>query len=153
MTSFQPDHHHLAGSRPTPQSPPREFMRSLNILVGAMAGALVILGVVLIVIGAELATPEIWMLALVVAATVLAWGALLVLPRGRGQASPRLALQATVMLRVAVLEAPAILGFALAFVATPVNLLLYAPPAAFALLGIWLFARPGHVLNQVSGAA
>lgn len=150
MTSFSPDRH---GDTPEAEAH-RRLLQTLNILVGAMAGALVVMGAVLLAIEAELATPETWMLGLVVLATVAAWGAVLALPQRGGPDSALLAnVHTTVILRVALLEAPAILGFALAFVASPPNLLLYAIPAAFSLLGIALFARPRLVLQQLSAAA
>lgn len=150
MTSFSPDRH---GGTPEAEAH-RRALRTGNILVGAMALALVVLGAVLAMIGTELATPETWMLGLVVVATVAAWGAVLAPPQRRGPGSALLAnVHTTVVLRVALLEAPAILGFALAFLASPPNLLLYAVPAAFSLLGIALFARPRLVLEQLSAAA
>ncbi|WP_131105278.1 hypothetical protein [Ornithinimicrobium sufpigmenti] len=163
MTSFQPDRY-PASFDPRQEDIPAPLLRSLNIMVAAMATALVALGVVLAVIGGELVTPDLWMLALVALATVGAWGLVLVLPvrlprsnggdvRG-GPGSPHGAtVEAAVMVRVAVLEAPALLGIALAFLSHPVNLLVYAVPAAFSLLGIWLFARPRVVLERLSRGA
>ena len=49
--------------------------------------------------------------------------------------------QSLVILRAAILEAPAMLGLALAFVSQPMSLLPYLLPALFALAGLWLFAR------------
>ncbi|QFG69040.1 hypothetical protein [Ornithinimicrobium pratense] len=123
-------------------------------MVSAMAGALVVMGVVLVVLGGELVTPELWALGLVILATVAAWGVVLMLPARRGSSgSFGPALQAMVMLRVALLEAPAILGLILAFLNNPVNLLVYALPATFSLAGILLFARPRVVLNRLSAVA
>lgn len=161
MTSFRPDRH-PASFGPHPEDIPRPVLTSISIVVAALAGALVIMGIVLLLLGAELVTPEPWMLGLVAVATVIVWGLVLALPVGpsrsrqvgsgsTGSLGPRV--QATVMLRVALLEAPALLGFALAVLSAPVNLLVYALPAAFSLLGIWLFARPRVVLDRLSRAA
>lgn len=163
MTSFHPDRH-PASFGPHSEDIPRPVLTSISIVVAALAGALVAMGIVLVVLGAELVTPEPWMLGLVAVATVIAWGLVLALPvkpsstdSGQVGSGPTNSLaprvQATVMLRVALLEAPALLGFALAVLSAPVNLLVYALPAAFSLLGIWLFARPRVVLDRLSRAA
>jgi hypothetical protein len=122
----------------------------LTIMVAAMAGALVLLGAVLVIAGAQLAAPPLWMLLVVTVATAGAW-ALAVLPsasRSPGGGTP--ALQALVVTRAAALEAPALIGLALAFVAQPVNLTVYLLPALFALAGMWLFARPGAVRARLA---
>ena len=146
MTSSQPD-----PFAPDENGRPHPWVRSLNIIVGAMAASLVVLGVVLVVLGAELAAPEPWLLGLVTLATVGAWGAVLAMrpTRQPGPASVA-AVQTTVILRVALLEAPALLGLVLAFLADPLNLLLYVLPAVFSLAGIALFARPGVVIRQIN---
>jgi hypothetical protein len=151
MTNPQPDQQRLGPGAPEAGSP--QWRASMSIVVGAMAGSLVAMGAVLGLLGAELATPETWMLALVTLATVAAWAAVLLVLRPRGPGPSIAAAQTTVILRVAVLEAPALLGLVLAFLAEPTNLLLYLLPAAFSLLGIGLFARPQVVLDQLSRAA
>jgi hypothetical protein len=122
------------------------------LVVGSMATALVILGGVLVLIGAQLLTPPLWMLLVVLAATAGAWllvvaGPVPSLPDARtstaGVVTP------VVIMRAALLEAPAVLGLVLAFVSDPVNLTVYVVPALFAVAGMWLFARPGVVRSRV----
>lgn len=132
-------------SSPDPRAQP------LNIIVLAMAGSLVMLGIVLAVLGAELTVPETWMLLVVAVATLGAWALVLLLPTTppRPGGSVSAAVQTLTILRVAVLEAPAILGLALAFVSMPTNLTIYLLPALFSLGGIFLFARPSVVRDRV----
>jgi hypothetical protein len=128
--------------------PGRTSDQPINVVVGAMAAGLVLMGVVLALVGGRLVMPPAWMLAVVAAATVAAWAmvALGPAPRaGAGGAPPAGVLQSLVLLRAALLESPALVGLALGFVADPVNLTVYVLPAIFALGGLWLFARPGVV--------
>ena len=111
--------------------------QSLSIVVASMAGGLVMMGLVLVLLGAELVVPETWMLG-VLGAAVLASLAAVLLVRPRD-------VHSGVILRVALLEAPAIMGMALAFVSSPTNLVVYLLPAAFSLVAIWLYARPSVV--------
>ena len=122
----------------------------LTIMVASMAAAVVLLGVVLAVVGAELASPEPWMLLVVATATAGAWAftALRSVPRSPGGGAP--AVQSLVLLRSATLEAPALVGLALAFLSEPPNLTVYVLPALFSLAGMWLFARPGVVRARLA---
>lgn len=161
MTVFRPDDHtsHEPTGPTGPTDPAEEAGRrqvrlTMTIYVAAMAGALVIFGIVLSFISTDLSTPEWWMLAAVGGLTVAAWLAVLGIrpQRAQGTPLPQRAM-ATLILRVALLEAPAIVGLVLFFVSQPFNLLVYLLPALFSLAGIWLFARPGKVLDEVSRAS
>lgn len=138
-------------SQPGRAGGPTGPLQPVALLVSTMAGALVMIGVVLAILGAELVVPESWMLAVVAAATVVVWGLVLVIPvpRAQGGQSPAGLVQTMTVLRVSLLEAPAILGLALAFVSQPTNLTIYLLPALFALGGIVLFARPSVVRARV----
>ncbi|MFX0537795.1 hypothetical protein ACQBAT_10525 [Ornithinimicrobium sp. Y1847] len=125
--------------------------RSAGLVVATMAGALVIFGVMLAVLGAELATPEAWMLAAVAVFTLLSWGLVRFLPPPPG-APQAGAVMPLVVLRAAILEAPAMIGIGLAFAADPPNLLVYLLPAMFALAGLWMFARPSVVRSHLDKA-
>ena len=151
MSIFEPDDLRSAG----PARPPAGE-QALVILFGAMASALVVLGVILPLIGHELVVPDpIWTLVVVLAATAAAWGAVLILgvPRATTPASPAQRVQALMILRLAILEAPAIVGLAFSFVTGPPSLLVYVIPAMFALAGMWLLGRPSVVREAVSRAA
>lgn len=54
-------------AEPADESP----LRSMTIMVAAMAGGLVIMGVVLALVGARLETPEPWMLVVVAVVTLI----------------------------------------------------------------------------------
>lgn len=138
--------------RPDPSGTARhQTDRPLTIMVAAMAGGLVLLGVVLAVVGAELVTPPAWMLLVVAAATAGAWALAVLAPVPHAAATGAApALQSLVVLRAAVIEVPAIVGLALAFVAQPPNLTVFVLPALFALAGMWLFARPGAVRARLA---
>lgn len=153
MTSFPPDRSR-ARLDPGTEDLPTSVITTLNLMVAAMAGALVMLGLVLVLLGAELVTPDVWVLIVLGVVTAAAWGGAALLPVRRAPGTaPAHTLRATVMLRVALLEAPALLGVALALVGDPVSLLTYTLPAAFSLVGIWLFARPRAVLDRLNRAA
>jgi hypothetical protein len=122
----------------------------LGLLVGAMAGTLVLLGVVLAVIGAELLTPPAWMLLVVAAATAGAWTVAGLAPVRRPGAGGDGGLHPLVLVRAAVLEAPAFVGLALSFLSDPMNLTIYVLPALLAVAGLWLFARPGAVRARLA---
>jgi hypothetical protein len=147
-------HSPASPGRPGPPSD-----QTITMVVAAMAGGLVLMGVVLTLAGGRLVMPPAWMLAIVVAATAAAWTmvALGPLPRaGAGGAPPAGVLQSLVLLRAALLEGPALVGLALGFVADPTNLTVYVLPAIFALGGLWLFARPAavrHRLGRVPASA
>lgn len=130
-------------------------LRPLTILVSAMAGGLVMLAVVLALLGAQLETPETWMLLVVGVTTIGAWALALGSPVPKVAQSMPLAAQVRplVVLRAAVLEAPAIIGLVLAFMSQPINLLVYVLPALFSVAGLLLFARPSVVAQRVSRGA
>lgn len=134
-----------------PQSPSDGARRTLAVLVGSYALALVTLGVVLALLGAELASPPLWMVVTVLLATIAVWALAAVLPVSRAGSVASVTMRLTI-LRMALLEAPAILGFALAFVSSPTNLLIFVLPTIFALGGMWLLARPSVVLARVENA-
>lgn len=138
---------------PADRQPPSD--QPVTVLLAAMAGALVLLMVVLVLVGAELTAPPLWMLAVVAVATAGAWAAAVLAPVPRTQLrdSPSAgALLPVVMVRASGLEAPAVLGLVLAFVSEPTNLTIYLLPALFSLAGMWLFARPGAVRARLSRA-
>ncbi|OLT45012.1 hypothetical protein BJF86_10180 [Serinicoccus sp. CNJ-927] len=139
---------------PTGTSGAPTDLRPLTIMVGAMAGALVVIGVVLTFLGAEMAVPSTWVLLVVAAATLGAWALVLVMPPPRAPqgASLAAAVSPVVVFRAAVLEAPAIIGLMLFFIDGP-SLLIYALPAIFAIAGMVLFARPSVVARRLSRAA
>lgn len=151
MTTFRPDDPARPGD-PREDAARRRAQQALTVVVASMAGALVIIGVVLALIGAELATPEWWMLAVVGGASVVAW-VLAATVKAPQTSAPAVAAQTTTILRVAVLEFPALLGMVLAFLSDPFNLLVYLVPAVFSLVGIWLFARPSVVMDQIDRSA
>ena len=159
MTVFQPDDPRSSATSPGRTGPEdahaRAFDRVQGVMVAAMAAALVLMGIVLPIIGAELVTPDpLWPLWVVLAATVLSYALVLFLPAPRSpHGHPAAAAQTLLILRAAILEAPAILGFALSLITSPPSLLVYLLPAGFALAGIWLFARPSVVRARVSRAA
>ncbi|ANS80584.1 hypothetical protein SGUI_3188 [Serinicoccus hydrothermalis] len=139
----------LGGTNPAPAD-----LRPLAIMVGAMAGGLVLIGVILALIGGVLETPSTWALLVVAAATLAAWALVLVMPVPRpsdGIPSPA-AVSPVVVVRAAVLEAPAILGLVLFFIDRQ-TLLVYALPAVFSVAGMWLFARPSVVAQRISRGA
>lgn len=146
MTSFTPD-----GPSAHQTSGPRG-LDPMAIVVAAMAGALVMLGLILPIVGAEPVMPETWMLVAVGLATLAAWALVIFLPLPRRSPSREGLVQSLVILRAAILEAPAMLGLALAFVSQPMSLLPYLLPALFALAGLWLFARPSVVRARVDSA-
>ncbi|WP_151526267.1 hypothetical protein [Serinicoccus kebangsaanensis] len=129
-------------------------LRPLSIMVGAMAGGLVVMALVLWLIGADLEAPSAWTLLVVGVATVCAWALVLVMPVARGPGgTPTAALVTpTVVFRAAVLEAPAILGLILFFVDRQ-TLLIFALPALFSIAGMWLFARPTVVARRINRVA
>lgn len=130
----------------------RSSDQPLTMMVGAMAGGLVLLGVVLALTGARLESPPGWMLIVVLAATAAVWAVVVLgpVPRaGAGGAHPAGALQSLVLLRAALLEGPALVGLALGFVADPANLTIYVLPAIFALGGLWMFARPAAARRRL----
>ncbi|WP_298750334.1 hypothetical protein [uncultured Serinicoccus sp.] len=132
----------------------RDALRPLTIVVAAMGGGLVMLAVVLVLIGARLETPALWQLLVVGLATVGAWVLAVAAPIPRQSGMPLLAqVQPFVVLRAAVIEAPAMVGLVLAFVNQPMNLLVYLLPAVFSLAGLWLFARPSVVVRRLSRAS
>lgn len=133
----------------SPTDRPRE--QALLFVVSAMAGAVLLMGPVLLVLGAELVSPPLWMLLVVVVATAGAWAATLLLPAPAGLRDGDIdsVVHTLTLVRAALLEAPAMLALALAFVATPVNLTIYLVAALFALAGLWLFARPSAVRAQI----
>lgn len=125
--------------------------RALWFIVASMAFALVLFAVVLWLIGGELHTPPLWMLLVVVAATAAAWLLVVVspVPETGGSTSTMAVVQPVVLMRISLLEAPAIVALVLAFLAEPTNLTIYLVAALFALGGIWLFARPSVVRARV----
>ncbi|GAA4883354.1 hypothetical protein [Serinicoccus chungangensis] len=132
----------------------RQALRPLAVVVAAMAGGLVMLAVVLVLVGARLETPDTWQLVVVGLATLGSWGLALAAPLPRPSGPPTPAqVQTSVVLRAAILEAPAMIGLVLAFVSQPLNLLVYLLPALFSLGGLWLFARPSVVARRLSRAS
>jgi hypothetical protein len=128
--------------------------RAQTFLVAAMASGLVVIGLALTTLGAELTTPPGWMLGVLAAAVLGSWAlVVVVLVPGRPGAAATIPAQALLMVRLAVLEAPAFAGLALAFLAEPPNLSTYLLPATFSLVGIALFATPGRVRQVVGGGA
>jgi hypothetical protein len=125
--------------------------RALWFIVASMAFALVLFGVVLWLIGAELHMPPLWMLLVVIAATIAAWLLVVVSPvPGSGRGTTALSVvQPVVLMRISLLEAPAIVALIFAFLAEPTNLTIYVIAALFALGGMWLFARPSVVRARV----
>lgn len=153
MTYFRPDEPARSTTSTSSQTPsPGPALDPMAILVAAMAGALVMLALVLVVIGAELVVPEAWILITVAVATVAAWAMVILVPVARRGTSEEAVVSSTVILRTAVLEAPAILGLSLAFVSSPMSLLPYLLPAVFSLAGLWLFARPSVVRARVASS-
>ena len=129
-------------------------LRPVAVVVAAMAGGLVMLGVVLVLIGARLETPPAWQLVVVALTTLGAWALALAAPVPRQSGMPLAAqVQPFVILRAAVLETPAMVGLVLALVSQPMNLLVYLLPALFSLAGLWLFARPSVVARRLSRAS
>lgn len=122
-----------------------------NLVVGAMAAALVLLGIVLLTIGITPHSEVSWTLALVAAATLLSWVLVLVMPVPTVdppvQAS---ALMPTLMVRVTLLEFPALLGVMMCFLDPQANLLNYLLPAVFSLLGLYLFGRPSVIIAKMT---
>ena len=129
-------------------------LHPLAVVVAAMAGGLVMLGVVLVLIGAQLETPSAWQLAVVALTTLGAWALAMAAPVPRQSGMPLAAqVQPFVILRAAVLETPAMVELVLAFLSQPINLLVYLLPALFSLAGLWLFARPSVVARRLSRAS
>ncbi|SOC55319.1 hypothetical protein [Ornithinimicrobium cerasi] len=126
--------------------------RALRTIVASMALGLVLIGVVLVLIGAELLTPPLWMLLVVALATAGAWLLVVLSPVPTATApgaSTTAVVQPVVVMRTSLVEAPAILGLILAVVSDPMNVTVYVIPAMFALAGMWLFARPSVVQRRV----
>lgn len=118
-----------------PTRPPGQgFIGSLRILSGAMIGALLVLGVAIVVMAPDVEMPATWMLLAlgVVLLAALATSEVLLrrlapLEPGEGLTAPaRQRLQATHITRLAVLEAPAIMALMFAFVSRPASWVIYA---------------------------
>ncbi|MGO0576936.1 hypothetical protein [Ornithinimicrobium panacihumi] len=137
-----------------PSGPTSAGPEPLAIMIASMAGALVLIGVVLAVLGAELVAPPTWVLLVLglACAAALAIVVLMPVPRAIPGQPVRARVLTTCILRVTVLEAPAILGLALTILGDPMSLLTYLLPAMFSLVGIWLFARPSVVRARLERA-